>query len=160
MRCMCRIGLAGIMVVTGSAAAAQQPEIRVDGEAVSRACVTPGQSERPIADFSASERIAMIACFQREGARQLNAQLPRQIDDLTVLHVATTEGPRLTYHYKIALDAGRITADQRAALVQVTRNNVCGQQSMRQTMSLGGSYGYVWIDPANVEIARTVIEGC
>lgn len=152
---------AACMLVGAAAPAAAQPAgLTADADALARTCVPSGQHDRPMANFSPAERIALVSCAQREVARQLNAQLPRQIDDLTLLHVITTEGAQLTYHFKLAVDAKDINAAQRANLVQTTRAHVCRQADMRQTMSLGGSYAYVWIDPGDIEIARTVIEAC
>ena len=160
MRLVIGLGLAFIAAGFGPQAAAQPAGISVDGEAMTRACLTPAQSQREMADFSAAERMTIMTCLQREAARQLNAQLPNQVDEITLLHLVTSEGARLTYHARVAIDAAPINAAQRAALVQGTRTYVCSKADMRNTIALGGSYGYVWSDPDKVEIARTVIEGC
>ena len=160
MRKTSGLALITFLAGAGSAAAAQPSQIKVQAESVADLCVPAADRDRPMSDYSDAERIAMISCAQRQSARQVNAQLPNQIDEITVLERITADGARLTYHSRLALAATRITAAQRAALIEGTRNFVCSNDDMLQTMSYGGSYGYVWIDPDDVEIARTVIEGC
>ena len=159
MRCITGLTFVGMMAGIGAAAAAQ-PAVNVDGDSITRICLTPSQRQRAMEDFAAAERMTIMTCLQREAARQLNTQLPRQLDEITVLHLVTSEGARLTYFAKLAVDAAKISADQRATLIQNTRNFVCSKADMRQTISYGGAYGYVWIDSNDVEIARTVVEGC
>ena len=53
-----------------------------------------------------------------------------------------------------------MTRVQRAALARGARTYVCSSENMRRTLSYGGAYGYIWIDPTGVEITRTLVDRC
>lgn len=143
-----------------TAAGAQPENVRTDSAAVVRACIPAGQENRQLSDLSPAERTAMMSCAQREAARQLNAQTPIRVDELSSVTAVSAEGTQLTYHMQVQVDAAAVTAAQRDGVAQATRNNVCGLEQMRRTMTNGGSYRYVWTDQAGTEITRTVIAGC
>lgn len=149
----------GSILAATAASAAPQPAT-VDTDAVVRACVPADQLDRPMNEFSPRERAAMVACWLRASADQIAGQLPLRVDNVTVLQSVTAEGQQVTYQYEVSVDSAQIDDARRAALIQSTRDFVCGRENMRTTMSYGGSFRYIWRDQAGIEITRTVIDRC
>lgn len=119
-------------------------------------CLSPSDMQRPASEFSADQRRQIVACM----ARQLNPQLPRQIDPVTRLDRLSTEGPMLVYHYTILRAASSLPANAAEQLEAMTRRAACAQPQMRQTLQLGGAYGYRWVDNQGVPIHRLRIDAC
>lgn len=156
---------AGALLGLGSAAALAQASppdsgLQVDTDAATKACVTPAQAQRPPSSLTQAERQRFVACIDAVAARQLNAQLPRQIDDVTRLDRITTDGPVLTYHYTVLRRVADLPPNVIPAIEQSTRTHVCAQANMVSTMAMGGSYGYRWVDPDGREIHRITISSC
>jgi len=156
MRCLTVLPLAAI----AGAGAAQPANVRTDSAELVRRCVPAGMESRAMSELSAAQRQTMMSCAQGEAARQLNAQTPIQVDELSAVRSVTAEGAQLTYHMQVQVNLADVTDAQRAGVVQSTRGNVCGLEQMRRTMAMGGSYRYIWTDRTGAEIARTVIAGC
>ncbi len=156
--------LAGLSAALAGAGAAwaqtPTPPVNVDANRAVTACLTPSQQRRPISDFSAEQRRRLVACIFADTSRQINAQLPVQVDELTRLDRTTTSGPLLTYHYRVARRRAELPDNVAELLEQGTRSNVCGQSNMVQTMGLGGIYGYRWIDSAGAPIHQLQISRC
>lgn len=157
-------GIIGMAIAAGLAAPAsafaQPAGLRSDPQGVVKACLPPEQRQLAMSALSPAARLALMTCFQREAARQLNAQLPYRVDGATVLRSVATDGAQLTYLNDVDIDAAQVTAGQREEVIQSTRANACGQEGMRATMSHGGSYRYIWFDRSGAELMRTTIERC
>lgn len=156
MRCLSILPLTAV----AAAAGAQPANVQTDTAELVRRCVPAGLESRQMSELSAAQREAMMSCAQGEAARQLNAQTPIRVDELTAVTAISAEGTQLTYHMQVQVNAADVTDAQRTAVAQSTRANVCGLEQMRRTMSNGGSYRYIWTDRAGAEIARTVIASC
>ena len=151
-----------LCLMAGGTAAAQagDPPVRVDsGEAV-RQCLTPAEQRRPIASLTPAQRRRLIGCINAAAARQINAQLPTQIDDITRLDRVTTEGPQLTYHYSVARRLADLPAGIGAGVERSTRTHVCAQPQMTRTMAMGGAYAYRWVDADRTLIHQMRITSC
>ncbi len=154
-------GLAAGVAGTGIASAESQDlPVDVDTGRAVNACLTPEEQRLPLSEFNAAQRRRLVTCIFEDTARQINAQLPVQIDQLMRLERITTAGPALIYHYRVARRRAELPADAAQMLEQSTRSNVCAQQNMVQTMGLGGSYGYRWVDSAGVQIHQINISRC
>ena len=95
---MNRIGLivsVSVLAGLGTPAVGQPTGMSVDGERIAARCLTARQAQRSMEDFSTAERRTIMTCIQRQAANQLNAQVPLQVDETTVLSPVTSEGPRL-----------------------------------------------------------------
>jgi len=134
--------------------------IQVDTESLSRNCIAPGDATRPIGAFSDSERRDLIACANREVVRQMSPRLPLRIDDVTSMTSVVASGPLLTYTVRVDVDASQLTQANIQQLDRTTRANVCGQAPMRQTISYGGAYAYVWVDRAGRQVHQLRIDSC
>ncbi|HYI48253.1 MAG TPA: hypothetical protein VEX35_07300 [Allosphingosinicella sp.] len=131
-----------------------------DVERVGRGCVGPGNASRPGSDFSQAERLEILSCINREAVRLMTPRLPIQIDSVTSLTAVVASGPLLTYHSRVAIDASQVTPAQMQLVHQAARANACGQPAMRQALSLGGSYAYVWTDRNGRSLPPLRIDSC
>lgn len=134
--------------------------IQVDTERLSQTCIRPGDANRPISAFSDAERRELIACANREVVRIITPRLPIQVDALTSLTSVVASGPMLTYNSRVDIDASQLSPAQVQQLHQATRANVCGQAPMRQTISIGGAYAYVWTDRNGRSLPPLQISSC
>jgi hypothetical protein len=141
-------------VTTGAAG------LQVNAVGAATACLSPSDINRPPSDFTEEQRRQIVGCINTAAARQVNAQLPKQIDEITRLDSLSTEGPLLTYHYTIQRAASSLPPGSGERLASMTRTMVCGQPQMRQTLQLGGSYAYRWVDNAGVLIHEVRIDNC
>jgi hypothetical protein len=154
-----------LMSLSAAGAAATQasttsPRVRIDNDQAIGACLSPADRQRSMDDFSAARRLQIVACLTAASARQINAQLPRQIDALTRLDQVTAAGTELTYFYTIARPAADLPADLAGRLESATRAYVCAQPNMVATMQMGGAYAYRWADSAGQLIHQIRIAGC
>ena len=141
-------------VTTGAAG------LQVNAVGAATSCLSPSDMQRPPSEFSVEQRRQIVGCINTAAARQVNAQLPKQIDEITRLDSISTEGPLLTYHYTILRPVSSLPAGAAERLGTMTRTMVCGQAQMRQTLQLGGSYAYRWVDNAGVLIHEVRIDNC
>jgi hypothetical protein len=141
-------------VTTGAAG------LQVNAVGAATACLSPSDMNRPPSDFTEEQRRQIVGCINTAAARQVNAQLPKQIDEITRLDSLSTEGPLLTYHYTILRPAASLPPGSGERLASMTRTMVCGQPQMRQTLQLGGSYAYRWVDNAGALIHEVRIDNC
>ncbi|HYD13682.1 MAG TPA: hypothetical protein VEC11_12615 [Allosphingosinicella sp.] len=154
--------LAGLTAGLAGAARGQQPPppVNVDTNQAVNACLTPAQQRQPLAQIGPAQRRRLVACIFENTARQINAQLPVQVDELTRLDRITVAGPSLTYHYSTTGLRAELPPNVAALLEQHTRAFVCGQANMAQTLQLGGTYGYRWSDRTGVLIHQVQITRC
>jgi hypothetical protein len=158
------IGAGGLMLGSAALGATQVQTsnigLRADtGQAVS-ACLSPAEQRRPVAQIGRAQRLRIIACINASVARQINRQLPVQVDDITRLERLSTSGAVLAYHYRVARRRSELRDGINAALEESTRANVCQEQSMVRTMSMGGSYSYHWVDSDGQPIHQMTVTHC
>jgi hypothetical protein len=134
--------------------------MHVNAMSAATECMSPGDMRRPVSEFSDEQRRQIVACVNMASARQVNAQLPRQVDDATRWDRVTTEGTLLTYHYTVMRSASQLPAQIGQQLETRTRAMVCGQPQMRQTIQFGGAYAYRWLDNQGQLIHETRIDAC
>jgi hypothetical protein len=123
-------------------------------------CLSPSDMQRPLTDFTPEQLRQVVACANASLARQLNTQLPRQLDDTTRLDRLTTEGPTLTSHYTVLRSASSLPANAAQQLETRTRSAACAQAQVRQTIQMGGAYAYEWVDNQGTLIHRMTISSC
>ena len=153
--------LLAILLSTPSLAAAQRAEApEVDTSGVAAACVRPGQEQRPIMEMPASERLALVACANRYAAQQINRQTPMRVDEITTLERVETSGTTVIYHQRVEVDGANVTTAMKQNLDQSVRAHVCGSEQMRNTISYGGAYRYMWTDRSRAFLHRLDITRC
>jgi hypothetical protein len=123
-------------------------------------CVPPEDRAKRPEDIPTADRQEMIGCINAEMAEQLRPQLPVDVDQVTKLVDITSEGPMLTYHYRIAMKAADFGPEAIAQIDQQVRRTACGHPQMRQTIGLGGAYGYRWADSDGAPIHALRIDSC
>ena len=112
------------------------------------------------AALSPAARTAILSCVARKSARLISSQLPLRIDEITTLRSVAANGPQLASSSDVEVDAAGLTEAESAALVETTRDYVCGQPAMRAAVSVGSSYRYIWFDRTGAEFNRMTIERC
>jgi hypothetical protein len=92
---------------------------------------------------------AIEAGFKRS-AIELKPKLPMKLDDVTTWIDVAATGNRLTYYYKIDVDASQVAADSLADILKGFREEVAGKvckvDSMVRDMNRGGIYRYSYAD--------------
>ena len=113
-----------------------------------------------MAEMSAEQRRTMIACVMRASSAALNRQLPVNVDDSTIMESTTVDGATLTYNARINLARSELQSNAAQLLDQAARRFVCSTPDMTQTIAMGGSYRYVWIDRDGALVHRMLIDRC
>lgn len=154
-----------LMSLSGGGAAATQatsasPRVRVDSHQVIDACIPPADAQLLWDDISPARRHQILACLTMASARQLNAELPQQLDALTRLDEVTAADTELGYHYSVSRLTAELPGDVAGRLETGTRAYVCAQPDMVSTMQRGGVYAYRWTDSAGQLIHQMRITGC
>ena len=147
--------LAAALAAAGFApAAAAQP--RMDQQAVEQSC---GAIERE-AIAGRAAMVDVVACANAESARQLNAQMPMRVDEVTTVESVAAVGAEFVYYVRVDVDAATITGAIRDNLSAGTRNYVCNAADMRRTIGNGGSYRYRWSDRSGRAVNEVLIDRC
>lgn len=123
-------------------------------------CLSPGDARRPPSDFTPEQRRQVVACFNAQTAEQLNPQLPRQIDPITRLDRLSAAGPVLTYYYTVSRSAASLGPNVGQQIESGIRRMACSQAPMRQSMEMGGSYKYRYVDNQGQLIHEFTVETC
>ncbi|HEY5720814.1 MAG TPA: hypothetical protein VIT45_00680 [Allosphingosinicella sp.] len=159
MRIAIRAVAALSVLLPAMALAQASPEAAAEAAAVAAACggdMTPAQ----MAAMPKAKVAARLSCFNREAAVRFNRKLPMNVDPQTILERVSTEGTLLTYHYKVDV----LTADVPAASLETVKTSVrakvCNAADMRNIISAGGSYRYLWNDRAGAQLAELVVSSC
>lgn len=156
--------LAGLSAAGGSGvlAQAQAPTlpVQVDSRQAVDACLTPAEQRLSMAQLDAATRRRMLSCILATTAAQIRTQLPLRIDELTELMEIASSGPALTYTYRISRRTTELPANAPQILESSTRTNVCAQANMVQTIAIGGSYAYRWLDRDGRQIHQMEVNRC
>lgn len=153
-------GMLAALAGASASAAAQAPVSSMDMSRIqARAAECAGQA-RSQNNPSAEDMRRVITCATAVSAEEINRQLPLRVDELTVLNRVEAQGMNLTYFQTVAIALAQVTAETRQAVIESTRNNVCGAPDMALTIQRGGSYRYVWADQSGQLIAETRIASC
>lgn len=134
--------------------------LQVNALSAAADCMPMSDINRPPEDFPPEQRVQIVSCVNAAAARQVNAQLPRMMDEVTRLDRITTEGPLLTYHATVLRAASSLPAGSGERLASTARRTVCANPQMRQNIQIGGQYGYRWVDNQGVLIGEVRIDGC
>lgn len=160
------VAIAGaLMSVTGAAAATMQGTtpalpVNVDTAQAVNACVPAADRSLPLSALSQARKRSLVACIFANTAEQMNRQLPVQVDEITRLDRITVAGPQLTYHYTVSRRLATLPANIRELAETSTRAHSCAQPNARQTLEMGGTYSYHWVDPDGREIHQFTLTAC
>lgn len=96
-----------------------------------------------------------------EAARQINAQVPISIDELTTVTAARVQGSRIQYRYELSREfsAAQIAQFRQFASTQ-NPESICGNAETRSLINLGGEIEYVYYGPGDRYLFSTPITSC
>ncbi|HYD13684.1 MAG TPA: hypothetical protein VEC11_12625 [Allosphingosinicella sp.] len=134
--------------------------IQANGLSAAGNCLSPSDMQRPPSAFPPEQRREIVACMNAALAAQINPQLPRQIDELTRLDRIVAEGPTVTYHYTVLRSASSLPPNAAQQIETGGRRLVCSQPAMRQTLQMGGAYGYRYVDNQGALIHAFRVDAC
>tara|TARA_B100000678_G_C18127411_1_gene469273 strand:+ start:137 stop:613 length:477 start_codon:yes stop_codon:yes gene_type:complete len=137
-----------------------QPDFGVDQAAATQPCTDQYADSLNANSVSDEEWIAIISCVFTNTAAQMDAGLPEKIDEITSLVSVSSNGATFKYVYVLDVDVADVRQANIDSLKAATRNNACTSANMVQTMELGGSYFYRWVDRSGTLITTMLIEGC
>lgn len=134
--------------------------LQINSASAASDCLSPSDMQRQVSEFTLAQRQQVVTCMNTRMAAQINAQLPRQLDELTRLDRIDAEGTVLTYNYTVLRSVAQLPANAVQQLDAGTRQMVCSQPPMRQALQLGGSYAYRWVDNRGAPIHQMRIDAC
>lgn len=106
------------------------------------------------------KRRTQLGCWVREGSKNMNRKLPKQVDSATVLESTSASGVTLIYHNKVDVLRSEIPADKLAQFKESVRNKVCGAADMATMIKHGESFRYEWVDRNSQLIGTLVVDRC
>ncbi len=151
------VALTVLAAAPGAPAAAQIAPL--DSASVAAACGGE-MSYDQIPTMPKAEVAKRLGCYTREFASQLSRQLPVKVDPVTTLESVTAEGTTLSYHYRADLLRAQLPREALAGLKAGVRTKVCQSEDMRNTVSIGGAYRYVWNDREGQRIGEMIVTSC
>lgn len=89
--------------------------------------------------------------IEQENAKalaKLRAELPKRIDETTTLTGVKSEGAKLIFEDRVAIDGGKVDDATKAKLRHTVIKSVCDTTDTRRILALGGSFEYVYTDIA------------
>jgi hypothetical protein len=96
-----------------------------------------------------------------QAVRQVNAEVPIVIDELTTMTAARGQGTRIQYRYEISTE---FSSSQIAQFRQYASNQnqqtICARPETRRLIDLGGEIEYVYYGPGDRYLFSTAITGC
>tara|TARA_B100000678_G_scaffold23855_1_gene18148 strand:- start:2183 stop:2659 length:477 start_codon:yes stop_codon:yes gene_type:complete len=141
-------------------AQAPQVEFKTNSDAATGPCIEQYGESVAAGSISEAEWKDIISCVFANTAAQMDAELPKRIDDITALVAVSSNGSTFRYIYVLDVavaDVGQANID---SLKAVTRRNACSTANMVQTMGMGGSYFYRWVDRQGSLITTMLLESC
>jgi len=150
-------GMSAAALAMAMQAQATKPAFETDSDAAIAPCVAGYDQTR---DPTPAEWKQIISCVFTNTAAQMDAQLPKKIDQITTLVSVSSSGPTFNYTYVLDVSMADVQQANIDSLEAATRENACTDPSMTQTMALGGSYFYRWVDRSGNQITTLRIEGC
>ena len=133
---------------------------QTDSDAAVDECVAEDRQNVPADQLSKADLATIIGCIFRATSDQISSQLPMKMDATTTLVAVSSTGPRLNYTYLVDVNARDFGAQQVATLAESTRLSVCQSSDMADTISMGGSFFYRWVDKSGTALHSMLIESC
>jgi hypothetical protein len=83
---------------------------------------------------------------------RLRAELPKKIDDTTTLMWVRSQGTRLIFEYRVAVDGAKFDDAIKDKLRLSVTKHLCNGADTRRILALGGSFQYVYSDVAGAHL--------
>lgn len=141
---------------------AQSPQVQfeTDTEAATSPCTEGREDAIDGNSVSDAEWKEIIACVFANTAAQMDPQLPKKVDEITTLVAVSSNGPTFNYTYVLDISLADVRQQNIDSLEATTMQNACSDPSMSQTIVLGGSYFYRWVDRSGTQITSMLIDAC
>ncbi len=134
--------------------------ITTDNEAATGPCIESNRQAIESDTVTDAQWKEIISCVFTNTAAQMDAQLPKKIDPITTLVSVSSNGPTFNYTYVLDVSMADVQQQNIDSLEAATRQNACTDPAMTQTIGLGGSYFYRWVDRSGTQITSMRIDAC
>lgn len=138
---------------------ATQVVLDTDAAAVAAACGGEVQHDDFVRLPRAKQR-EIRSCFIRESSKRLNQKLPTRVDYTIILERTTVRGVTTTYLFRADISLKEVEPGAMDAWKPTVRAKICAEPGMRQIVSLGGVYRYVWLDHYGKYIDTLTVKNC
>ena len=164
-----REGIEGMAMFVGLSAAAlavmlqaQNTDngIKTDNDAATAPCVEANRQALESGTVTDAQWKDIISCVFANTSAQMDAQLPKKIDPITTLVSVSSNGPTFNYTYVLDVSMADVQQANIDSLQTATKQNACTDPAMTQTIGLGGSYFYRWVDRSGTQITSMLIDAC
>jgi hypothetical protein len=96
-----------------------------------------------------------------EAARQVNANGPVVIDELTTMTAAQSRGNRIRYRYELSRELSPDQANSfRDFASRTNQQTICNRDETRRLIDMGGEIEYVYYGPGDTFLFSTPIVRC
>lgn len=99
------------------------------------------------------ERLKYVTITQSAAVTSVKKQLPKKIDDMTILVNISSSGPELTYHYEFSLNKGKLKSEIVLNYFSKSlKKDICLNEFMVVAMKIGAiyRYSYIWSDKSEI----------
>ena len=152
--------LGGALLALLMQAHGPQVEFETDTQAATESCTQGREAALRSGTVTDAQWKEIIACVFANTAAQMDTQLPRKMDAITTLVSVSSTGATFNYTYVLDLAKADVRQENIDSLEAATRENACTDSSMTQTIGLGGSYFYRWVDRSGAKITSMLIDAC
>lgn len=137
-----------------------QPDFETDVQAATAPCIEANRTAIESNSVTDAQWKEIITCVFTNTAAQMDSQLPKKVDQMTTLVSVSSNGPTFNYTYVLDVAMDSVRQENIDSLEAATQQNTCSTDSMVNTISLGGSYFYRWVDRSGTQITSMLIDGC
>ena len=107
-----------------------------------------------------SQRRATVSCYLREISKRLNWKLPSRSDYSTILERTNVVGTMLTYSFRADVYLSEIKPGAMAEWKPIVREEICADSVMKESITRGGTYRYLWRDRSGKYIDALIVRHC
>ena len=101
-----------------------------------------------------------LRCLLREASKRLNTKLPTRVEYTTLFERTNVAGTTMIYHFRADVSLKEIKPGAMEAWKPTVRAKICATASMREIVSLGAAYRYVWLDHDGKFIDTLTVRSC
>jgi hypothetical protein len=119
--------------------------------------------ENAFSQYEEGRVMGELSAAQANAAAELSPQLPKRVDEITMLMSVTSVEESVLYHYRLDMAESEIDAQQFVSgMTSIIKKSVCGSPQMASILDVGGKYIYLYqtIDWATVGTITMSKEAC
>lgn len=134
--------------------------VEVNISSVSEGCLTPEEARQTASALGRERSRQILSCMNAASVRQMNPQLPIVVDAMTRMDRVSSDGPSVTYHYSLTVSAAAVPQRIMQQVEGQVRRLACSQAPMLQSMEVGGSFIYRYVDNQGALVHQFTISEC